>query len=193
VKHFSLEHISRTAAVFDIKKLQWMNGFYIRQMSPAGLAERALPFFEKQLPAQVKRPLDVGYVSQVVALQRERAKTLCEFPQNSTYFFVDDVEYPVDLLLKGGIGREQASVLLGACVSRLELINTFDVAMEIQLRALAEEMSVKAGDLFGLLRVAVTGRTASPPLIETMAVVGKDRCLKRIRSAVDRLSAPAAA
>jgi glutamyl-tRNA synthetase len=192
VKHFSLERISRTAAIFDIKKLQWMNGFYIRKTSPAGLAERALPFFEKQLPAQVKRPLDVGYVSQVVALQQERAKTLCEFPQNSTYFFVEDIEYPLELMLKGGTSKERARELLGACASRLELINTFDVAgLEPPLRALAEEMSVKAGDMFGLLRVAVTGRTASPPLIETMAVVGKDRCLKRIRSAVDRLSAPA--
>ncbi len=191
VKHFSLERISRTAAVFDIKKLQWMNGFYIRKLSPAGLAERALPFFEKQLPVEVKRPLDLGFVSQVVALQQERAKTLCEFPQNSTYFFAEDIEYPLELMLKGGISKERARELLGACASRLETIGTFDVAsLEVLLRALAEEMSVKPGDMFGLLRVAVTGRTASPPLFETMAVVGKSRCLKRIQSAVDRLSAP---
>jgi glutamyl-tRNA synthetase len=189
VKHFSLERISRTAAVFDIKKLQWMNGFYIRQLDPAGLAERALPYFEKQLPSEVKRPLDVGYVSQVVTLQQERAKTLCEFPQNSAFFFVEDVEYPVELLLKGEMSRERARKLLGMCASRLESMNTFDVtSLESVLRSLAEEMSVKTGDLFGLLRVVVTGRTAAPPLFQTMAVVGKGRCLRRIKSAVEKLS-----
>jgi glutamyl-tRNA synthetase len=193
VKHFSLERISKTAAVFDIKKLQWMNGYYIRQLNAAELAKRALPYFEKQLPAQVKRPLDIAYVSQVVALQQERAKTLCELPQSSTYFFVEDVEYPLELLLKAGTSKEQARELLGACVSRIESMDVFEVAgLETPLRALAEDMSVKTGDLFGLLRVAVTGRTASPPLFETMAVVGRDRCLKRVRSAVERLSAPAA-
>jgi glutamyl-tRNA synthetase len=189
VKHFSLERISRTAAVFDIKKIQWMNGFYIRQLDPAGLAERALPYFEKQLPSEVKRPLDVGYVSQVVTLQQERAKTLCEFPQNSAFFFVEDVEYPVELLLKGEMSRERARKLLGMCASRLESMNTFDVtSLESVLRSLAEEMSVKTGDLFGLLRVVVTGRTAAPPLFQTMAVVGKGRCLRRIKSAVEKLS-----
>jgi glutamyl-tRNA synthetase len=190
VKHFSLERISKTAAVFDIKKLQWMNGFYIRKLSPAELAERALPFFEKRLPAEVKRPLDVAYVSQVVALQQERAKTLCEFPQNSTYFFAEDVDYPLELMLKGGQSRERVKELLAVMVGRLEAIEVFDMAnLEASLRSLSEELSVKTGDLFGLLRIAVTGRTAAPPLFETMAVLGKAKCLRRSRSAIDRLAA----
>jgi glutamyl-tRNA synthetase len=169
-----------------------MNGYYIRKMTPAGLAERALPFFEKQLPAEVKRPLDVAYVSQVVALQQERAKTLFEFPQNSVFFFVEDVDYPVDLLLKGGQGRERVRELLAVTVGRLETIEVFDVTnLEASLRSLSEDLSVKPGDLFGLLRIAVTGRTAAPPLFQTMAVVGKSRCVRRIRSAMDRVSGTA--
>jgi glutamyl-tRNA synthetase len=194
VKHFSLERISKTAAVFDIKKLQWMNGLYIRKLSAAELAERALPFFEKQLPIQVERPLDVAYVSQVVALQQERAKTLSEFPQNSAFFFVEDVDYPMDLLLKGGLSRERVQELLAVTVGRLEAMEVFDEAnLEASLRSLSEDLSVKSGDLFGLLRIAVTGRTAAPPLFQTMAVVGKDRCVRRIRLAIDRLSATATA
>ena len=169
-----------------------MNGLYIRKLSPAELAERALPFFEKQLPIQVKRPLDVAYVSQVVALQQERAKTLCEFPQNSTFFFLEDVDYPVDLLLKGGLSRERVQELLAVAVGRLEAMEAFDEAnLEASLRALSEDLSVKSGDLFGLLRIAVTGRTAAPPLFQTMAVVGKDRCVRRIGSAIDKLSGTA--
>ncbi len=93
------------------------------------------------------------------------------------------------MFLKGGINRERARELLSASASRLDSVVTFDMTgLEPPLRSLAEEMSVKTGDLFGLLRVAVTGRTAAPPLFQTMAVVGKERCLRRIRSAVDKLS-----
>jgi glutamyl-tRNA synthetase len=189
VKHFSLERISRTAAIFDIKKLQWMNGFYIRRLNPAELAERTLPYFEKQLPPQVKRPLDVGFVSQVVALQQERAKTLVEFPANGGFFFVEDVDYSVDLLLKGGLSREMARELLATTIAELEAVEVFDAAnLEVTLRSLSEELSIKTGDLFGLLRIAVTGRSAAPPLFQTMAVVGRDRCAKRIKAAIDKLS-----
>ena len=192
VRHFSLDRISRTAAVFDIKKLQWLNGFYIRKLNPDGLAKRALPYFEKHLPPQVKRPLEVAYVSQVVTLQQERAKTLVEFPANGAFFFVEDLDYPEDLLLKGGMTRERARELLSAAASRLDSVVTFDTtSLEPSLRALAEEMSVKTGDLFGLLRVAVTGRMAAPPLFQTMAVVGKGRCVRRIKCAADKLSGAA--
>lgn len=190
VQHFSLERISRTAAVFDIKKLQWMNGFYIRQCRPGELAERSLPFFERQLPAGVRRPLDLDYLGRVTALLRERAKTLVELPATSAYFFVEEVDYPVDLLLKGGTDGARARELLEASAARLQGLPAFDAAaLEAPLRALAEETAVKTGDLFGLLRVAVTGRTAAPPLFDTMAVLGRERCLGRIRSAAARLSA----
>ncbi|MDM7998791.1 MAG: glutamate--tRNA ligase [Dehalococcoidia bacterium] len=189
VRHFSLDRISRTAAVFDIKKLQWLNGFYIRKLSPSELAERALPFYERQLPQEVERPLDLRYVGQVVTLQRERVKTLAELPENAAFFFVEDLDYPAELLLKGGMSREQARELLTAAAAVLGSVVTFDAAgLEAPLRALAERTSVRTGDLFGLLRVAVTGRTAAPPLFDTMAVVGKERCLKRVRAAVRKLS-----
>ncbi len=189
VQHFSLDRISRTAAVFDIKKLQWMNGFYIRQCSPGELAERSLPFFERQLPAGVRRPVDLEYLARVAALLRERAKTLVELPASSAYFFVEEVDQPLDLLLKGGMGSARARELLEACASRLEALPSFDAAaLEAPLRSLAEEMAVKTGDLFGLLRVAVTGRTAAPPLFETMAVLGRERCLGRVRSAAAKLT-----
>jgi glutamyl-tRNA synthetase len=73
---------------------------------------------------------------------------------------------------------------------RLQALETFDEAsLEAVLRPLAEELRLKTGQLFGILRVAVTGRTAAPPLFQTMAVLGKEQCLRRIKSALDRLSA----
>ncbi len=188
IKDFSLERISKTAAVFDIKKIQWMNGLYIRKLGHSGLAQRALPYFDKHLPVQVKRPLDIGYVSQVVALVQERAKTLCELAEVSGFFFLEEMDYPVDLLVKGGMTRGRASELLGVALLRLESLELFDVvSLESLLRSLAEELSIKTGEFFGLLRVAITGRTATPPLFETMMVLGRDRCLRRIKAAIDRL------
>lgn len=192
IKNFSLERISRTAAVFDIKKLQWMNGFYIRKLSHAELAQRALPYFEKHLPVQVKRPLDIGYASQVVALVQERAKTLCELAEVGGFFFLEEMGYPVDLLVKGGMTRGRASELLGMVLLRLESLEPFDVVnLESSLRSLAEELSIKTGEFFGLIRVAITGRTATPPLFETMIVLGRDKCLRRIKAAIDRLQSNA--
>jgi len=82
--------------------------------------------------------------------------------------------------------------LLSAAASRLDSVMTFETtSLEPPLRSLAEEMSVKTGDLFGLLRVAVTGRTAAPPLFQTMVVVGRERCIRRIKSAADKLSGAA--
>ena len=192
IKDFSLERISRTAAVFDIKKLQWMNGFYIRKLSHAELAQRALPYFERHLPVQVKRPLDIGYASQVVALVQERAKTLCELAEVGDFFFLEEMGYPVDLLVKGGMVRGRASELLGMVLLRLESLEPFDVVnLESSLRSLAEELSTKTGEFFGLIRVAITGRTATPPLFETMIVLGRDKCLRRIKAAMGRLQSNA--
>jgi glutamyl-tRNA synthetase len=192
IKNFSLERISRTAAVFDIKKLQWMNGFYMRKVPHVELAVRALPYFEKHLPVQVKRPLHPWYVSQVVELVQERAKTLCELAEVSGFFFLEDMDYPVDLLVKGGMTRGRASELLGVALLRLESLEPFDVVnLESSLRSLAEELSIKTGEFFGLLRVAITSRTATPPLFQTMVVLGRDRCLRRIKAAIDRLQSSA--
>jgi len=140
----------------------------------------------------VKRPLDIGYASQVVALVQERAKTLCELAEVSGFFFLEEMDYPVDLLVKGGMTRGRASELLGVGLLRLESLEPFDVvSLESLLRSLAEELSIKTGEFFGLLRVAITGRTATPPLFETMMVLGRDRCLRRIKAAIDRLQSSA--
>ena len=188
VKYFSLERISTTAAVFNREKLDWMNGVYIRRLSLEEFSKRSLPFLEKEdLPAEVERPLDADYLRRIMPLVQERAKTLAEVPQLTKFFFVDNLEYDAGLLL-GKLGREEALNALQISLAKLEALSNWSAdSLEGILRPLAEELEVKAGVLFGLLRVAVTGRTASPPLFETMEVLGKERCLKRLRVAIDRL------
>jgi len=189
IKHFSLERISRTAAVFNKDKLEWMNGVYLRGLSSEGFAQRAIPFLEKDLPTEINRPLDIGYVRQLTPLVQERARTLAEVPQLSEFFFVEELEYDVALLL-GKIDKAEAIKSLQASVDSMDNLKDWNAAsLEAVFRPLTEELKLKTGVFFGLLRVVVTGRTAAPPLFQTMEVLGKERCLKRLSAALDKLSA----
>ena len=187
-KSFSLERVSRTAAIFNREKLEWMNGVYIRSLSPEDFVQRSLPFLEKGLPSQIRRPLSTDYIRQVMPLIKERAKTLAEVAELTQFFFTSELNYEPDLLIVKKMDPESAINALETSLKRLEQLTVFDEeSLEARLRPLAEELELKTGQLFGTLRVAVTGRTVAPPLFQTMAVLGKECCLKRIGEAITRL------
>lgn len=189
IQHFSLERVSKTAAVFNKDKLDWMNGVYIRSLTPDEFARQAIPFLEKKLPASVKRPLDTAYLHSIMPLIQDRAKTLADVSQLTDFFFGEELEYDAGLLLNK-IDKSQAEQALQTSISRLEgLSNWTTEPMESVMRPLAEELKLKTGVFFGLLRVATTGKTATPPLFQTMEVLGKDRCFKRLKAALDKLAA----
>ena len=189
VKNFSLERISRTAAIFNPDKLNWMNGVYIRNLSPEDFVQRSLPFLEKGLPSEVKRPLSINYIRRFMPLIQERAKTLNEVAELTQFFFIDRLDYDPGLLIGKKMSRDSALEALRAGQDELGKLKEFtEETLEAVFRPLAEKIGLKTGQLFGALRVAVTGRTAAPPLFQTMAVLGKELCLKRIQVALDSLS-----
>lgn len=188
IAHFSLERVGRTAAIFNKDKLDWMNGVYLRRLSPEEFVRQAMPFLERDLPRSVRRPLDKDYVAQVLSLVQERARTLSEVSDLSIFFFLDEVEYDVNLLGQD-LDVKVAAGAIKVARQRIEAAESWDAGtLEGILRPLAAELGLTTGKLFGLLRVAVTGRTAAPPLFQTMAVLGKDRCLKRLDSLLRKLS-----
>jgi glutamyl-tRNA synthetase len=188
VKHFSLERISKTAAIFNHEKLDWMNGVFLRELGQEELLRKIMPFLEKGLPETVKRPIPEEYVRRIVPLIRERINTLAEAATYADFFFLDELEYDASLLIGKKITAETTLKALKAAQERLSLLESFDHdSLEVTLRPLAEDMGLKAGQLFSPLRVAITSRTAAPPLFETMVVLGKERCLKRIEVAVGKL------
>jgi glutamyl-tRNA synthetase len=190
VQNFSLERIGKTGAIFNKEKLDWMNGVYIRGLAADDFAQSALPFLERGLPSQVKRPLDTGYVTRVLPLVQERARTLAEVPALTEFFFADELDYDASLLVDKKTTRENALTALEKSKPRLEQLEVFTAeSLEAMLRPLAEELSLKTGQLFGTLRTAVTGRTATPPLFQMMAVLGKERCLRRVDIALSKLRA----
>ena len=192
IASFSLERVSRTGAVFDRDKLNWMNGAYIRSLSTDDLTERALLFLEQELPSDIERPLPVEYVKSIMPLVQERARTLAEIPGLISFFFGDRLEYEPRLLVGKKMDRESSLRALEISRRKLEALDCFDIAtLEGTMRPLAEDLGLKTGQLFGTLRVAVTGRTVAPPLFETMSVLGKERVLERIGDALERLKSAA--
>jgi glutamyl-tRNA synthetase len=187
-EHFSLARVGKTGAIFNREKLEWMNGVYLRRLSLAEFVRRAMPFLDRDLPESVARPLNEDYVSQVLALIQERTKTLTEVPQLVGFFFVDVPQYEVGHFLKGRLDRSSAVEAITITRQRLEKLVIWDAGtLEDVLRSLATELNLRTGEFFGLLRLAITGRTAAPPLFQTMAVLGREKCLKRLTRAAQVL------
>ncbi len=188
INYFSLERIGSSGAVFNREKLEWMNGVYIRDLNIEDLTERSLPFLEKGLPTEVKRPLDKDYVRRVMPLVRERINTLAEAATYADFFFINTPEYEASILIGKKMIVETTLEALKVAEERLSKLKSFDHnLLEDTLRHLAGDLGLKTGQLFGLLRAATTGRSATPPLFDTMEVLGKERCLNRITVAIAKL------
>jgi glutamyl-tRNA synthetase len=185
VRNFSLDRVGKTGAIFSQEKLMWMNGVYMRQMSVEGFVERSMLFLEKGLPDNIKRPISREYLSRIVPLIQERAKLLAEVPELVDFFFVDELEYDSESLVKG-LDRDKVEEALNISLRRIADCSFDAATLESILRPLSVELGLKTGIFFGLLRVVVTGRTAAPPLFQTMEVLGKERCVKRIESALQK-------
>ena len=187
IKNFSLERVNKSAAIFDLEKLIWMNGVYIRQLSIEDLADRILPFLERELHPSLL-PVDRDYLLRIVPLIRERIKLLADSAGLMSYFFHEELDYdPGNLVQKGMDGHSAPSALAAA---REKVAGAHDFQhqpLEESLRAAALHTGLTPRQFFGMLRVATTGREASPPLFEMMEVLGKDRVLARIDAAINRL------
>jgi glutamyl-tRNA synthetase len=184
VERFELERVSPTGGIFDHDKLDWFNGIYIRKMRPGELARRVRPFLGALAEGVPDHELEA-----IAALLQDRLKTLSEAPELADFFLTHDVEYDPALLVQRGVTPEQT---LEALRRSAELAAGFEPftaeALEPPYRQLAESLGLKAGQLFMSIRVAVTGETATPPLFQTMEVLGRDRSVRRLRAAAERLS-----
>ena len=172
-RHFSLEHVSKSPAVFDEQKLRWMNGRYVRELALDDLTAR--------LEAVTGR----RGLRDAVAISQEKISTLDEFWPLARAFFEepepDGAAYERFLVPEQG-----ADALLAARSALSELDEPWSAeAVETALRAAVERSGMKAKQVFQPLRVALTGTTISPGIFETVALVGRERTLRRIDAALD--------
>ena len=181
VDTFTLERISLGGPVFDVSKLTWLNGKYLRRLTPQELLGRLRD-----------EPLSDAHLLRVLPLVQERIDTLEGFLDYAGFFFTGDVAYDKDALAalvpKGRTPADTQKLLQRLVEEELDPLLDWSVEpLEAKVRGFAEKAGWPAAELFMTLRIATTGRAASPPLFETLAVLGKETCRRRLRRAADVL------
>ncbi|MDQ6800849.1 MAG: glutamate--tRNA ligase [Acidobacteriota bacterium] len=178
---FDLSQVHKAPAIFDEEKLLWMNGQYLMQMSPEEIYPHLLPFLRAPAPAYELLAL--------IELHQKRARTLREMAEQMAYYFIDDVavEYEAEAVRKH-VKDDELALRLRELHDVLADVEPFDVmAAETALRKLAEQRGIGAGKLIHPLRLALTGRSVSPPVFDVAAVLGKDRTLRRLSRLIDQV------
>jgi nondiscriminating glutamyl-tRNA synthetase len=189
---FDLEHVQKGGAVFDRERLEWLNGQWIRRLTPEDLIERLQPFLEADRDAgRIDRVPTPEELRPLVPIIQERLPTLGAVGDLVGFLWVENVAADAATLIPKRWDRDTTLTALRAARETIvESIGpvTFEAdELEPPLRALAEARGWKAGDLFMAIRVAVTGRTATPPLFDSLVALGRERTLARLDAAIDAL------
>jgi glutamyl-tRNA synthetase len=185
IEKFSLERLNPSPAAVDFSKLDHFNGMYIRSLPLEELVDRIRPFFEA-----AGYQVDDERLRQIAPLIQERTRTLDEVAAMAGFFFLDEVEPdPAELVGKKMNAAQSAEAAQRSHQVIQSLPSMDPEIVEPALRNLASDLDLTAGQLFGILRVAVTGQRVSPPLIESMEIVGKEQVLVRIADAAKMLEA----
>ena len=189
IDNFTLDRVTKSSAIFDQEKLLWMNGMYIRELTPDQLAGAMTPYLERDLPKDML-PVDEEYLRRIAPLLQERIKRLDESADITEYFFRANETFNTDDLVQKGMDRDSTLSALKAALDDLSGADNFQHGkLEEMLTATGEKLELSRRQFFGVLRVAATGRAVSPPLFEMMEVMGKDRTVSRVNNAVERFSA----
>lgn len=179
---FDLSDVNKAPAVFDPEKLLWMNGQYLMRMTAAEIYPHLAPF----LPGDT----NLAELEAAIELNKARGRTLKEIAAQLEPYLVDDgaLEYEEEAAKKHLKGEDLAD-RMRELHDALEKTDPFDqAATEASLRALAESKGVSAAKLIHPLRLALTGRGASPGIFDVMVVLGRDRTLRRLRRLIDRVA-----
>jgi glutamyl-tRNA synthetase len=180
IENFTFDRISLGGPVFDVAKLTWLNGLWLREQPVDRLVRRLQEdlFSHDRLAA-------------IAPLLQERIDKLEDFVGKADFFFAGEVDYDDEaraaLVPKKREAREVAQAL-SRVLEQIDLMPRLEASiLEEALRGLCDELGFKPRDLFMPVRVAITGRKATPGLFETMVVLGKERCRRRLRAAITLL------
>ena len=188
VNNFELKRVGKPSAIFDIEKLKWMNGLYIRELTPDELVDNVMPFLERDLDDGII-PVSRDYLLKIVPLIQERLKTLNDSADMISYFLEEYPKYDVDALCGKGGDRDITRNFLAICSDIIVDLDDFTGAeLEKTLRGACDNHEFEIRKAFGSLRVAITGRTATPPLFEIMEVMGRQRVVDRLQAALRQVS-----
>ncbi len=183
IKNFSIRKINKTAAMFSMEKLEWINAQYIKQKDTPSLIKLIVPFLEAQGVGPQK--MENGKLEQIVNLYKGRLSTLSDFMNWTDFIFADQFQLPADL--KEKFFSKDLSKEFSLLKERLSQLPQFETATTEQaFRDLVAELGIKASDLVHPVRVALTGKEVGPGLFDTMSILGKETTIKRLSEAVQK-------
>jgi glutamyl-tRNA synthetase len=186
IEKFSLDHITKSPAAFDPNKLLWLNGHYIRQADPKRLAELLLPFLRNQELVPDDRSLDRDWLVRLVQALQGRSATLLEMAEGATPFLSDSVTMDPEACRKFLTPAVKPAIT--RLLSALKDVPFEHAELELALKAVLEETGLSMGKLAQPVRVALTGRTASPGIFDVMLLLGRERTLARLKQAIDLMT-----
>ncbi|MDA1139092.1 MAG: glutamate--tRNA ligase [Planctomycetota bacterium] len=181
IEHFSWDRVKPSEPVFDLKKLDWLNGQYLRELSQEDLCKRLIAGgFTTEERLDAVRP--------VLSHIQERLKVLSEFNQLTEFLVADNLEYDASELLPKKKNTEETADILSKIKAALKDIDWQSDTMESAMVELANQLEWKNRDFFAPIRVAITGSMVSPPLFPCVELIGRGKCLARLDAAITKLS-----
>lgn len=183
VEKFSLDRLNPSPAAINFTKLDHFNGLHIRNLDANDLAARLVPFFEKEGFA-----VDFDKLVKIIPILQVRIATLDEAPQMAGFFFKDEVKPELEDLIAKGLTVAESAAIAQRCLQELRALDDISPEKaEPHMREVVEALGYSAGQVFGIMRVAITGQKVSPPLFESMEIIGKDTVFKRLEKAITQL------
>ncbi|MEE2876681.1 MAG: glutamate--tRNA ligase [Candidatus Neomarinimicrobiota bacterium] len=182
IKEFSLKKVIKKGAVFDEKKLNWICGQHL-----SGKESRDLLASLRSLDQEWHKDENQDYLLKVIEMVKPRAKSLSELDQYSDYFFTDPTSFDEKPVRKRWKDHSVTELMNRYWLSLHDLINWDAATLEEHLRTFSESEEISAGKLIHPTRIAISGQGVGPSLFELMALIGRDRVLRRLNYAIDNL------
>lgn len=186
IQYFSFEGVSKHSAIFDYKKLAWMNGTYIRALSIEQFYEQAVPVLQaaQAIPETLSAD-DKERLMQILSLLQTRVGTLAELPSQVAYFFADEITFDPKAVERF-FGRDYIIRLFEYLLAQFRAVNNFnEEELAPIFKRFGKENDLKMGDVMQPVRVAVTGTTMSPPMYDTLMLLGRQTTLQRLEEAIE--------
>jgi glutamyl-tRNA synthetase len=183
VEKFSLDRLNPAPAAINFSKLDHFNGLHIRSLEISDLAKRVEPFFK-----EAGYQAELSNLEKIVPVIRERMVTLDDAPAVGGLFFEESIHPMYDDLIGKNMSKEDSILILRRTLAIIDgLTEITPLLAEPPMRSFIEELGLTPGQVFGILRVAVTGKTISPPLFESMEIFGKEKTIARLKQAISIL------
>ncbi|PKP55087.1 glutamate--tRNA ligase, partial [Candidatus Atribacteria bacterium HGW-Atribacteria-1] len=189
IKEFSLDKISKHAAVFSMEKLNWFNSEYLKNMPIDSLTKMLLPFLEENnyIKKEDLSPAKLKWLKEVVKLMQGRIKNFSQFIDYADYFFVDKINIEPQAF-DSVLNKEGVPGILQALKDKLFALKCWDEeSIENAVREVASSLQIKGGQIIHPTRVSLSGKKVGPGLFELMVVLGQEKTVKRLQEAIEKI------